>query len=171
MRNFTNDAERKAFFDGARAMLRVFELADPAKHPKMVANKNEQHILALVIQSERDEEELRRQNMRALLDYCCFDIEEAYAFVTGIGSEYKTLRLYADKRHKTMLVQLRAGSMEAVREIVTLLVRSGHRAELEERISAAHYVFDHQRERLLGYLSEASANAEEECSVATAATT
>lgn len=57
----------KTFFSGARAMMTALETMSPGEYQQALSAKNQQHIIALLVESEERQRERRRNDMEALL--------------------------------------------------------------------------------------------------------
>lgn len=74
----------KGFFDGARAMMTALETMSADERSQALAHKNQQRIVALLLESERRQQVRRQREARLLVDYYPIDREQLRAFVFDV---------------------------------------------------------------------------------------
>lgn len=81
----TQSAECRAFMEGARSILTALQLAQAADYPRILSTKNQQHIIALLVQSAEQQRERRREDAKQLLKLYDFKKAELLAFIFDRG--------------------------------------------------------------------------------------
>lgn len=74
----------KGFFDGARAMMTALETMSSEERSWALARKNQQHIIALLLESEKRQQARRHQEACLLLDYYSINKEQMRAFIFDV---------------------------------------------------------------------------------------
>lgn len=151
MRTFKTRAEEKAYYDGVRDMVRVFELADRSDYAQMVSAKNEQHITASVLNMEDATKQNCCQDVRALLKYGSFDKDDLLDFITSDPSDEPVyLHIYYPSCQKKEIACLRSDDEDAVFEAMVWLVELGDELYIEDIINTSN--LPHERKSQLQVL-------------------
>lgn len=77
--------EGQAFMAGARSIMTALQLAPAADYPAILSAKNQQHIIALLVQSADQQHEQRRKDVKQLLRLYEFDNENLLAFIFDLA--------------------------------------------------------------------------------------
>lgn len=73
--------EARAFFEGARSMMTALQLAPASDYPSMLSTSNQQHIIALLVQSDEQQRARRQHDVQQLLRLYDYDKLKLLAFI------------------------------------------------------------------------------------------
>ncbi len=76
-----NSREARAFFEGARSMMTALQLAPASDYPSILSTSNQQHIIALLVQSDEQQRMRRRKDAQQMLKLYTVDKMSALAFI------------------------------------------------------------------------------------------
>lgn len=76
-----NSREARAFFEGARSMMTALQLAPASNYPSILSTSNQQHIIALLVQSDEQQRMRRRKDAQQMLKLYTVDKMSALAFI------------------------------------------------------------------------------------------
>ena len=73
--------EARAFFEGARSMMSALQLAPASEYPSILSTSNQQHIIALLVQSDEQQRARRRKDAQQMLKHYDVDKMSFLAFI------------------------------------------------------------------------------------------
>lgn len=76
-----NSREARAFFEGARSMMTTLQLAPASDYPSILSTSNQQHIIALLVQSDEQQRARRRKDAQQMLKLYDVDKMSFLAFI------------------------------------------------------------------------------------------
>ncbi len=76
--------EAKMFFAGARAMMEALQAIPSDQHAAMLARKNQQHIMAVLLAGKLKAQEIKRQEALVLAQYCQIDKAKFRSFIFDV---------------------------------------------------------------------------------------
>lgn len=74
-------SEARAFFEGARSMITALQLAPASEYPNILSTSNQQHIIALLVQSDEQQRTRRRKDAQQMLKLYDVDKMSFLAFI------------------------------------------------------------------------------------------
>lgn len=156
MRTFATQAERMAYYDGARDMMKAFELADPSDYAQMLSTKSEQCITTLALNMEDTDKQGCCQDIRALLKYGSFDKDDILDFITSDPNDEPVyLHIYYPSCQEKEIACLRSDDKNIVFEAMVWLVELGDEPYIEDIINTSNLPHE-RRSQLQVLLSKAT---------------
>ena len=161
MKTFKTQAEEKAYYDGARDMMRAFELADPSEYAQMLSAKNEQHIMALLAQVQCEQNKVRYRDINILLRYYYINKRSALNFILSDPKDGAILGLYSSPGYDKKVTELRITDEAAIVGVFTRFIEMGDDEIVETSLEENTYLSDDRKNELRRLLSIARLNARE----------
>ena len=161
MKTFETRAEERAYYDGARDMMRAFELADPSEYAQMLSAKNEQHIIALLARVQQEQKKARYKDISVLLKYCYINRTSALNFILSDPKDGGILNLYSSPEHSRKVTELRIADEIAVVGVFVKFVENGDDEVIETSLEENTYLPDERKNELRRLLSIARLNVRE----------